>query len=82
VPVVSTSIGSEGLHGDQDGSILLADGAVQFAQAMVRVASDSELAQQLVDRGYVRWEVGFSPERIAQVVVDVATRARAAAVGG
>jgi GT2 family glycosyltransferase/glycosyltransferase involved in cell wall biosynthesis len=43
VPVVSTSIGAEGMHLTHEKNILLADGPDQFAQQVVRLHRDREL---------------------------------------
>jgi len=47
LPVVSTSVGAEGLDVRSGEHLLIADGAAGFAQAVVRVLRDSELADRL-----------------------------------
>lgn len=48
VPVISTSMGAEGVEGGYDGThVVLADDAAQFARRVVDVINDSALAQRL-----------------------------------
>ena len=51
LPVVSTTIGAEGIQARHLENIYLADGPEDFASAVVKVASDTELAAQLVKGG-------------------------------
>jgi sugar transferase (PEP-CTERM/EpsH1 system associated) len=46
-PVISTTIGAEGLPVHDGAELLIADDARTFAEAVVKVLSDSELANQL-----------------------------------
>jgi glycosyltransferase involved in cell wall biosynthesis len=46
-PVVSTSVGCEGLKAEHDRNILLADTPEEFAAAVTRVVTDDELAARL-----------------------------------
>ncbi|MBI1804266.1 MAG: glycosyltransferase [Ignavibacteriae bacterium] len=62
-PVISTTIGCEGLNVEHRKNVLIADTAEEFAQAVINVLEDSVLAnslgregRQLVEREY-RWEV-------------------------
>ena len=54
LPVVSTSIGAEGLEYQDGENILIADGAEAFAQAVVRLLCDPDLNQRLRQNGR-RW---------------------------
>jgi glycosyltransferase involved in cell wall biosynthesis len=47
LPVVSTMVGAEGIEAVDGRHLLIADGPEQFAQAVVRVLSDPELASTL-----------------------------------
>jgi glycosyltransferase involved in cell wall biosynthesis len=47
LPVVSTSIGAEGIKIKAEGNILIADTPVDFAQAIVQILRDDDLAGQL-----------------------------------
>ena len=54
LPVVSTSIGAEGISCRDGENILIADGIMAFTQAVVRVLCDPALAQRLRENGR-RW---------------------------
>ena len=51
IPIVSTTVGAEGIEVRDGENILIADDAVAFAQAVVRVMTDPALARQLRDNG-------------------------------
>ena len=51
VPVVSTTIGAEGLTYSPGESLLLADSASEFAQAVIRLLTDRALADRLARGG-------------------------------
>jgi glycosyltransferase involved in cell wall biosynthesis len=51
VPVVSTTIGAEGLRAVHDENVLLADDEEAFAAAVVRLARDRRAATRLADGG-------------------------------
>jgi len=53
-PVVSTSIGSEGIDIDADRHYLLADEPETFARACIRVFRDAALRRRLASAGYER----------------------------
>ena len=52
VPVVSTTLGAEGLDVNDGENILLSDGPGQTAQAINRIIDDHELRTRLIDGGY------------------------------
>lgn len=52
VPVISTTIGAEGLDVRDDRELLLADDPARFADACVRALEDRELRARLIDGGY------------------------------
>jgi glycosyltransferase involved in cell wall biosynthesis len=54
IPIVSTTIGCEGIEVRDEENILIADTPQDFAQAVVRVIQDRELAQGLAENGR-RW---------------------------
>jgi len=62
IPMVSTTIGAEGLPIKHDAELLLADTAESFAAAVVRLLRDKEMARELAARaaGIVRSEYGWS----------------------
>ena len=51
LPVVSTTIGAEGIHVQNENNLLLGDSAPAFAHAVIRVLKDPTLAQQLGQNG-------------------------------
>ena len=69
VPVVTTSIGAEGIgvvHGE---NILIADSAVEFCEAVVKLHRDKELWGELRDKGREYVETSFS-QKAFQARVD------------
>jgi len=60
VPVVSTSIGAEGMHLTHEQNILLADSPREFAQQVVRLHRDPELWTTLSKNGLKNIEEHFS----------------------
>ena len=52
VPVVSTTVGAEGLDVETERELLIADDAEDFAAACQRVAADGRLAQELIDQAH------------------------------
>lgn len=59
-PVVSTSIGAEGLGASDGRDLLLADGPHDFARAASRVLDDATLRRRLAVAGRVRYEQDFT----------------------
>ena len=55
VPVVSTTIGAEGLDVEDEVHLLLADDPVAFAEACTRILTDPELRQRIVDAAENRY---------------------------
>jgi glycosyltransferase involved in cell wall biosynthesis len=51
LPIVSTTIGAEGIHAQNEKNLLLGDTAPDFADAVIRVLRDPTLAQQLGQNG-------------------------------
>ena len=75
-PVVSTSLGAEGL-GVQDGRhLLIADGMAEFAQAVVRLRRDPALQAALVDEAHRFQQENYTPSAINQSVADLIERGR------
>ena len=76
IPVVSTTIGADGLDVEDGVHLLLADRPEEFAYACRRVIEDRALARRLVDaaeRRFVeRYEWSTAKKRIQQLVCDVA----------
>jgi glycosyltransferase involved in cell wall biosynthesis len=66
VPVVSTSIGLEGLGLENGADILIADGAEQFAASVVRLLTDGPLRASMGSRASEKVRSQFGWEGIAQ----------------
>jgi glycosyltransferase involved in cell wall biosynthesis len=84
-PVISTSIGAEGLPIRDGEELLIADGPEEFARAVIRVLRDSSLANRLGEKaraivcekfGWEHAAVGFA--RICEQVVGLRAGQRAA----
>jgi glycosyltransferase involved in cell wall biosynthesis len=77
VPVVSTTLGAEGLDVADGVHLLLADDPDQFASSIARLLADDALRQQLVDaaegRFLERYDGPVATERIRRLVRDVAS---------
>lgn len=72
LPLVTTSVGCEGidvLHGE---SALIADDARSFADACLRLIEDGTLRQRLADRGAELFERRYSWDRIRHQVAALA----------
>ncbi|HLM20267.1 MAG TPA: glycosyltransferase [Propionibacteriaceae bacterium] len=73
MPVVSTSLGAEGLGARNGGDILLADGADEFAAACIRIACESELRARLAAAGRQHYEADYQPVAAEQTIIDLLT---------
>lgn len=65
VPVITTSIGAEGLDWHDERDLLIADSSADFARAMVRIANDPSLREHLASNGQRLWN-----ERYSQAAAD------------
>lgn len=80
IPVVSTTVGAEGLGAIPGTHLLVADEPAEFADACVRLVQDLELRRRLVDAAQAlflerfRWSVAEA--RIRDLLEEVATRGR------
>ncbi len=75
LPVVSTSLGVEGLKLQPEAEILVADGAQAFAEAIIRAYNDPELWAQLSEgsRRAIASQCGpvVVREQLARALVDL-----------
>lgn len=71
VPVVSTTIGADSLGAAHDENILLADEPLDFANQIVRLISNGELARHLSTSARTVAVNLFSPDVVASAVADV-----------
>lgn len=61
LPVVATSVAAEGMHLTDGIDALIADGAEEFANAVVRLYRDPDLWMRLSERGLANVGTHFSP---------------------
>jgi glycosyltransferase involved in cell wall biosynthesis len=76
VPVVSTTVGAEGLDVEDGVHLLLADEPDDFALACERLLTDAALRSRVVDAAHERYlqryESSVARQRIRRVAADVA----------
>lgn len=80
-PVVSTTIGAEGLRATSGVELFLADTPVDFAAACAQVIEDRELGRSLAQGGRLRYERHHTPETFNAAVdasIEAAHRSRVA----
>lgn len=65
LPLVTTTIGAEGMDLEHEKTALIADSAEDFARAVVRLYSDRELWRRLAENGRAHIAGKFSRERLA-----------------
>ncbi|MCI0708303.1 MAG: glycosyltransferase family 4 protein [Ignavibacteriae bacterium] len=80
VPVVSTSIGCEGILGKDNEHLLVADTEQQFASQVVRLLRNSPLRKKLAENAYRLAVSHYRWERIAEEFEKVYLQARKAVV--
>jgi glycosyltransferase involved in cell wall biosynthesis len=68
VPVVSTTLGAEGLPVEDGVSVLIGDTPEDFAQACVRLVEDPELARSLAEAGHALWGSQYRGEDASEIV--------------
>jgi glycosyltransferase involved in cell wall biosynthesis len=78
VPVVSTSVGAEGLDAVDGGDILLADDAGALADCCARLLADEQLREVLAAAGRERFLAGYdwrsAEAEVARIAADVTGR--------
>jgi glycosyltransferase involved in cell wall biosynthesis len=74
-PIVSTSLGAEGIDAEPGRHLLLGDDAASFAAAVSRVLADPELASRLGREGRALVEERYSWASAAQVLEGLYRRA-------
>ena len=78
VPVVATTLATEGMHLEDGRDVLIADTPQAFADAVVRLYTDASLWTTISDGGVANMARFFSPEAAARPLADVLRRARVA----
>jgi glycosyltransferase involved in cell wall biosynthesis len=81
VPVVSTTLGAEGLGVEDRVHLLLADTAAELAGACARLLADEALRAQLVDRAHALFRRRFADDVVAGEVAALARRVAGVASG-
>jgi sugar transferase (PEP-CTERM/EpsH1 system associated) len=74
-PIVSTTIGAEGLPVENGVELLLADEPEKFAEDCVRVLTDETLAQSLGRSAAARVRASFGWDRVATEFAEICRRA-------
>jgi polysaccharide biosynthesis protein PslH len=78
-PVISTTLGAEGLDVVDGQHLLLADGAEEFADAVVALATDPTRGQRLTDPAYElvssEYDVSTAERQIRQILERLASGA-------
>ncbi|MCU0605877.1 MAG: glycosyltransferase [Candidatus Edwardsbacteria bacterium] len=82
IPIVSTSIGAEGITAENGRYLMIADDADEFARSVVTLLNDDEHAQRLVANGRSLVENEYSwpaaVSRTEKIIQEVVRRASAA----
>lgn len=81
-PVVSTTIGAEGLECENGREVLIADTPAAFAEATSRVLSDPALATALARNAYETYRRLYHQEAVAERLLSVVDPERADAASG
>jgi len=74
VPVVSTTLGAEGLGAEDDVHLLVADSAGGLAEACARLLEDAGLRHRLVDRAHALFRERFSDDVVSGEIAALARR--------
>jgi polysaccharide pyruvyl transferase WcaK-like protein/glycosyltransferase involved in cell wall biosynthesis len=75
VPVVATSIATEGMYLQNGRDVIVADSAADFAAAIVRLHTDRELWRAVSEGGMANVARHFSPSAAAEVLEELVTLA-------
>ena len=70
LPVVTTTVGAEGMGLAHKESAMIVDDAQAFAAAIIQLYTQCELWQRLADHGYEHIARHFTPARIAPVIEE------------
>ena len=74
LPVVSTTLGAEGLGAEDGVHLLVADSAAELAGACARLLEDEGLRERLVERAHELFREHFADEVVAGQVAALARR--------
>jgi glycosyltransferase involved in cell wall biosynthesis len=70
LPVVTTTVGAEGMGLAHNESALITDTPQAFAEAVVQLYSQCALWQRIADNGYAHVGAHFTPAVIGQIIND------------
>ena len=82
IPVVSTTLGAEGLGAEDGVHLLLADTAADLASACVRLLTDTGLRGEMASSAHALFEERFAEDVVEVRVAEVARRVAAAVSAG
>ena len=74
IPVVSTTVGAEGIAVDDEVHLLLADSPDAFAAQCLRFAQSACLRESLAAAAMARWSTHYRPAAIAGTITDLFER--------
>jgi sugar transferase (PEP-CTERM/EpsH1 system associated) len=74
LPVVSTTVGAEGIAVESEKNILLADSPTDFANAVVRLLQYPEVGDELGKKGRELMEAQYSWEAVGEILLQVYRR--------
>jgi glycosyltransferase involved in cell wall biosynthesis len=74
IPVVSTTLGAEGLEAVDGEHLLLADDPTSFARACERLLGDVVLRKRVAEAGADLWDRRYRAEVLRRRVIEVAER--------
>ncbi len=71
LPVVTTSIGAEGMHLENEEHALIADDSASFADAVVRLYNDRQLWEKLAHSGRALVNTLWGPQAVKNRLTDI-----------
>lgn len=74
LPIVSTTLGAEGIEARDGEHLLLADGAEAFASAVVRVLGDEQMARRLGEAGRRLMAERYAWDRVGEQLLEIYDR--------
>jgi len=75
LPVVSTTLGCEGIDARDGAELLVADTPPELATACLAIAREPERARSIAAAGHALWDARYRPEKVRAQVADVARAA-------
>jgi glycosyltransferase involved in cell wall biosynthesis len=69
LPVISTTVGAEGLDVTSEADIMIADGAAAFAEQCLRIWRDEPLRRRIAAAGHDLWRNKYNPAALVRALV-------------